>query len=56
MNSIVNSANYPIHDLDGEVMVYLVAGTRSELASVGSRSKGGGALRRATGLHDTFLA
>ena len=36
MNSIVNSADYPIHDLDGEVMVYLVAGTRSELASVGA--------------------
>ena len=36
MNSIVNSADYPIHDLDGEVMVYLVARTRSELASVGA--------------------
>jgi hypothetical protein len=36
MNSIVNSADYPIHDLDSRVVLDLVASAQSELASVGA--------------------
>ena len=36
MNSIVNSADYPIHDLDSQVMLNLVASARSELTTFGA--------------------
>ncbi|HIC70655.1 MAG TPA: hypothetical protein EYO88_01010, partial [Alphaproteobacteria bacterium] len=36
MNSIVNSTDYPIHDLDSRVVLDLVASARSELALMGA--------------------
>ena len=36
MNSFVNSADYPIHDLDSQVMLNLVASARSELTTFGA--------------------
>ena len=36
MNSIVNSTDYPIHDLDSRVVLDLVASARSELTSLGA--------------------